>query len=60
MTCPIGSQPPWPAIDGALHADSNDMRFATPQGFNAGDQFFTYLKDTFDGLYAEGWMERQK
>ena len=34
--------------------DSNDMRFATPQGFNAGDQFFTYLKDTFDGLYAEG------
>lgn len=34
--------------------DANDMRFATPQGFNAGDQFFTYLKDTFDGLYAEG------
>ena len=34
--------------------DSNDMRFATPQGFNAGDQFYTYLKDTFDGLYAEG------
>ena len=34
--------------------DSNDMRFATPQGFNAGDQFFTYLKDSFDTLYAEG------
>lgn len=34
--------------------DANDMRFATPQGFNSGDQFFTYLKDTFDGLYAEG------
>jgi OHCU decarboxylase len=34
--------------------DANDMRFATPQGFNAGDQFFTYLKDTFDVLYAEG------
>ncbi len=34
--------------------DANDMRFATPQGFNAGDQFFTYLKDTFDGLLAEG------
>lgn len=34
--------------------DSNDMRFATPQGFNAGDQFFTYLKDSFDLLYAEG------
>jgi OHCU decarboxylase len=34
--------------------DANDMRFATPQGFNAGDQFFSYLKDTFDLLYAEG------
>jgi OHCU decarboxylase len=34
--------------------DANDMRFATPQGFNAGDQFFTYLKDSFDMLYAEG------
>ncbi len=34
--------------------DSNDMRFATPQGFNAGDQFFTYLKDSFDMLYREG------
>jgi len=34
--------------------DANDMRFATPQGFNTGEQFFTYLKDTFDVLYAEG------
>lgn len=34
--------------------DANDMRFATPQGFNAGDQFFSYLKDSFDALYAEG------
>lgn len=34
--------------------DTNDMRFATPQGFNSGDQFFTYLKDAFDVLYAEG------
>jgi len=34
--------------------DANDMRFTTHQGFNAGDQFFTYLKDTFDMLYAEG------
>jgi allantoinase len=33
--------------------DSNDMRFAAPQGFNSGDQFFTYLKDSFDALYAE-------
>ncbi len=34
--------------------DANDMRFATPQGFNSGDQFYRYLKDTFDVLYAEG------
>ena len=34
--------------------DNNDMRFATPQGFNSGDQFFAYLRDTFDVLYAEG------
>ncbi len=34
--------------------DANDMRFATPQGFNTGDHFFTYLKDSFDCLYAEG------
>lgn len=34
--------------------DTNDMRFASAQGFNAGDQFFTYLKDSFDCLYAEG------
>lgn len=34
--------------------DSNDMRFATPQGFNTADHFYTYLKDSFDVLYAEG------
>ncbi|WP_062264229.1 allantoinase PuuE [Endozoicomonas arenosclerae] len=34
--------------------DCNDMRFATNQGFNSGDQFFNYLKDTFDTLYEEG------
>jgi len=34
--------------------DNNDMRFATNQGFNSGDQFFTYLKDSFDALYDEG------
>ena len=34
--------------------DANDMRFATPQGFNSGDQFEAYLKDSFDTLYAEG------
>ena len=34
--------------------DANDMRFASPQGFNCGDQFYTYLKDSFDLLYREG------
>ena len=34
--------------------DTNDMRFATPQGFNSGTQFFDYLRDAFDVLYAEG------
>jgi putative urate catabolism protein len=34
--------------------DTNDMRFATPQGFNSGEQFFAYLRDAFDTLYAEG------
>src|SRR5688572_30685461 len=34
--------------------DTNDMRFATPQGFNTGEQFFAYLRDAFDTLYAEG------
>tara|TARA_B100000287_G_scaffold68047_1_gene59601 strand:- start:623 stop:1525 length:903 start_codon:yes stop_codon:yes gene_type:complete len=34
--------------------DTNDMRFATTQGFNSGDQFYNYLKDSFDALYSEG------
>jgi len=34
--------------------DNNDMRFATTQGFNSGEQFFAYLKDAFDTLYEEG------
>lgn len=34
--------------------DTNDMRFVQAQGFHSGDQFFTYLKDAFDVLYAEG------
>jgi putative urate catabolism protein len=34
--------------------DTNDMRFATPQGFNSGEQFYQYLKDAFDVLYEEG------
>ena len=48
--------------DGAVHSqlvvpytlDANDMRFAAMQGFNSGTQFFDYLKDSFDTLYAEG------
>lgn len=40
--------------------DCNDMRFATPQGFNSGDQFEAYLRDTFDCLYAEGAAGRAK
>ena len=40
--------------------DANDMRFATPQGFNAGDQFEAYLRDTFDTLYEEGFRGAPK
>jgi chitin deacetylase len=52
--------PYWMNVDGhdqliiPYTLDCNDMRFATPQGFNAGDQFYAYLRDTFDALYAEG------
>jgi allantoinase len=52
--------PYWVKVEGCNHLivpytlDANDMRFATAQGFNAGDQFFNYLRDTFDVLYAEG------
>ena len=52
--------PYWVELDGRRQLivpytlDANDMRFATSQGFNSGDQFFTYLKDSFDLLYAEG------
>ena len=52
--------PFWTRVDGKDHLvvpytlDANDMRFASPQGFNSGDQFFAYLRDSFDTLYAEG------
>jgi len=52
--------PFWQRVDGTPHLvvpytlDTNDMRFATSQGFNSGAQFFDYLKDAFDVLYAEG------
>ena len=39
--------------------DTNDMRFSLPQGFSQGDDFFTYLKDSFDVLYAEGSPEAE-
>ena len=40
--------------------EANDMRFAVAAGFSDGDQFFTYLKDTFDTLHAEGRAGRPK
>jgi peptidoglycan/xylan/chitin deacetylase (PgdA/CDA1 family)/2-oxo-4-hydroxy-4-carboxy--5-ureidoimidazoline (OHCU) decarboxylase len=40
--------------------DANDMRFANVQGFNSGDQFFAYLKDSFDSLYREGTNGKPK
>jgi len=52
--------PYWVELSGRQHLvipytlDANDMRFSTPQGFNSGDQFFSYLRDAFDVLYAEG------
>ena len=47
-----GTQQPHLVVPYTLEA--NDMRFASPQGFNTGEQFFQYLKDSFDVLYAEG------
>ena len=52
--------PYWENISNKKHLvipytlDNNDMRFATNQGFNSGNQFFQYLKDSFDCLYKEG------
>ncbi len=52
--------PNWEKIGNKKHLiipytlDNNDMRFATNQGFNSGEQFFQYLKDSFDCLYKEG------
>jgi putative urate catabolism protein len=47
-----GALPPHLVIPYTL--DANDMRFVNAQGFGGGDEFFTYLKDSFDVLYAEG------
>jgi putative urate catabolism protein len=52
--------PYWVEVNGTPHLvvpytlDTNDMRFATAQGFNSGEQFFQYLRDAFEVLYAEG------
>jgi allantoinase len=52
--------PFWTTVNGKPHLivpytlDANDMRFATAQGFNTAEQFYTYLKDSFDVLYEEG------
>ncbi|MFT3906862.1 MAG: allantoinase PuuE [Steroidobacteraceae bacterium] len=34
--------------------ETNDMRFVAAQGFHTGEQFYAYLKDSFDTLYTEG------
>jgi allantoinase len=34
--------------------DTNDMRFSLAQGFAHAEDFFVYLRDSFDALYAEG------
>ncbi|NMG36705.1 allantoinase PuuE [Azoarcus sp. TTM-91] len=47
-----GSQVPHLVVPYTL--DTNDMRFALPQGFSHGDEFFQYLRDTFDLMYEEG------
>lgn len=52
VACEDGSRKPHLVIPYTL--DANDMRFATAQGFNTAEQFYTYLKDSFDVLYAEG------
>ncbi len=52
--------PFWTRVEGKSHLivpytlDVNDMRFVTNQGFNSGDQYFAYLRDSFDTLYVEG------
>jgi putative urate catabolism protein len=52
--------PLWVDVGGTDHLvvpytlDTNDMRFASPQGFNTGDHFLAYCRDAFDVLYAEG------
>lgn len=51
---PDQTQPAQPHLVVPYTLDNNDMRFATAQGFNSGEQFFNYLRDAFDVLYQEG------
>jgi putative urate catabolism protein len=53
-TGPDGAPAETPHLVVPYTLDTNDMRFAAMQGFNSGTQFFDYLKDAFDVLYAEG------
>lgn len=52
--------PYWQVVAGKAHLvvpytlDCNDMRFASSQGFAHGEDFFIYLRDTFDTLYRDG------
>jgi allantoinase len=52
VTLSDGSSQPHLVVPYTL--DANDMRFASPQGFNTAEHFYQYLKDSFDTLYAEG------
>jgi putative urate catabolism protein len=52
VECSDGARKPHLVVPYTL--DTNDMRFATPQGFNTATHFFEYLRDSFDVLYAEG------
>lgn len=52
--------PYWVEVEGKSHLvipytlDNNDMKYCVAPGFNSGNDFYTYLKDAFDVLYAEG------
>jgi putative urate catabolism protein len=48
------SSQPKPHLVIPYSLETNDMKFVAAQGFNSGEQFFTYLRDAFDTLYAEG------
>ena len=58
--------PYWTHVDGKDHLvvpytlDTNDMKFVSASGFPSGTEFFTYLRDAFDVLYAEGARARRR